>query len=447
MFHTSGVLFKNTFGTAEMRKIFAEERFIEWFLEAEAALARAEAKAGVIPESAAATISEKATLEHIDLDDIEENVAEIHLFTMAMIDAWKDQVGDAGEYIHWGATSQDISDMAFLLQLREGYEVIRRDLDEIRELLADLAETYADTPMIGRTHQVHAIPITFGLKAATWLDELNRHADRLVELEDRVFAIEFFGATGTLASIGEVGLEVQEHLADELEFSMADAAWFVSRDRLVELMDVLAGIAGTIGRFASHVLSLNREEINEVKEPLEAGKIGSSTMPHKRNPVKSEEALCLARLIDGHAGMMGELMRGADERDFSTWLPEFAVVPDTFLYTGRLLQHTKDILDGLIVNDDTMLENLGIHGSLVTSEAVMMGLADSVGRQTAHDIVHEHAMRALEEDVDFTELLKQDERVMNALSEKELGILTDPAEYTGVASRIAMRVADRTRGH
>lgn len=447
MYHTNGVLFKNTFGTPEMRGIFAEDRFIEHFLTVEAALARAEANAGVVPESAATEISEKASLEFIDLAEVEENVADIHLFTMSIIDAWKDQVGDAGEYIHWGATSQDISDMAFLLQLREGYEVVRRDLDAIRERLAELAETYAETPMIGRTHQVHAIPITFGLKAATWLDELNRHTERLAELEDRVFAIEFFGATGTLASIGEVGLEVQEHLARELGFSPADAAWYVSRDRLVELMDVLAGIAGTLGRFASHVLTLNREELREIEEPMEAGKIGSSTMPHKRNPVKSEETLCLARLIDGHAGMMGELMRGADERDFSTWLPEFAILPETFLYAGRLLDHSKSILEGLVVNEDRMRENLEIHGGLVTSEAVMMALAGSLGRQTAHDIVHEHAMRAFEEDADFEALLRADDRVMAAVSEDELDVLTDPAEYTGVAGQIARRVAHRARDH
>lgn len=447
MYHTAGVLFKNTFGTPEMRDIFSEERFIEHFLAVEAALARAEADAGLIPEAAAAEITEKATLDAVDLDDIESNVAEIHLFTMSIIDAWKDQVGDAGEYIHWGATSQDISDMAFLLQLREGYDVVRRDVDRIRERLADLAEDHASTPMIGRTHQVHAIPITFGLKAATWLDELNRHAERLDQLEDRVFAVEFFGATGTLASIGEPGLAVQDALAAELDLSRADAAWYVSRDRLVELMDVIAGIAGTLGRLASHVLTLNRDEIGEVEEPIESGKIGSSTMPHKRNPVKSEESLCLARLVDGHAGMMGELMRGADERDFSTWLPEFAIMPEAFLYSGRLLEHVQDVLAGLIVNEDRMRENLTHHGSLVTSEAVMMALADTVGRQTAHEIVHEHAMAAFEEGADFEALLRNDDRVMDALTAEELSTVTDPAEYTGLADRLARQVAARVTDH
>lgn len=445
MFHTDGVLFKNVFGTEEMREIVCEERFIERFLEVEAALARAEARAGLVPEQAAEEITEKASLDYVDFDDIEQNVADIHLFTMAIITAWKDQVGDAGEYIHWGATSQDISDMALLLQLREGCDVIRRDLEEIKVTLADLAEEYAETPMIGRTHHVHATPITFGLKVATWLDELDRHLERLDELRERVFVIQFFGATGTLASVGDPGLEVQEHLADELDLAVPDAAWYTARDRFAELLSALAMMAGLFGRIAQQVLLLNRPEFQEVHEPIPEGEVGSSTMPHKRNPVKSEETLALSRLVRGNAAIMNQLLLGFDERDASAWFAEFAIVPETVLYVSRMLAYTREILDGLVVNPDEMASNLELYGSLVTSEAVMMELADAVGRQTAHDIVYESAMRAIHEDVSFEECLREDERVTGALTDAEIERVTDPTAYTGLADRIATAVVGRSR--
>ncbi|MDY6818736.1 MAG: adenylosuccinate lyase [Halobacteriales archaeon] len=444
MYHTDGVLFKNAFGTPAMREIMSEARFVERFLDVEAALARAEADIGLIPEEAAAEITEKASLEYIDFDDIEQNVADIHLFTMAIIGAWKEQVGEAGEYIHWGATSQDISDTAMLLQLREGYEELMDDLTAIRSALAALAEEHADTPMIGRTHHMHAIPITFGLKAATWLDELDRGIDRLEAVEDRLFALEFFGATGTLASIGEPGLEVQERMADELDLDVPDVAWYAARDRFAELVSVLATIAGTLSRIARNVLMMNRPEFEEVKEPIAEGKVGSSTMPHKRNPVKSEETVALARLIRGHADVMQELMEPHDERDYSTWVAEFAVLPETFLYTSRMCAHMKTILEDLIVNPERMAENLEIYGSLVTSEAVMMALAERVGRQTAHDILHEAAMAAIDEGEDFAAALRDDDRVMEALSEEELADLTDPMAYTGVSAALTHRALDRT---
>lgn len=442
MFHVDGHLFKNVFGTPEMRGVFEEDRFVERFLEVEAALARAEARVGVIPEDAATEISARASLEYVDMDEVEANVEEIHLFTMAIIDAWKDEVGEAGEYIHWGATSQDISDTAMLLQVREGLGVVRRDLEAIGDILGELAVDHAETPMIGRTHHVHALPMTFGLKAATWLDEVERHLDRLDDLEDRLFDLQFFGAVGTLASLGEDGLAVQEALADELDLDVPNVAWYAARDRVAELVTTLAMIDATLGKVASQVLLYNRPEVGELAEPVAEGEIGSSTMPHKRNPVKSEESRMLSRLVRSHAGTMLEALGGYDERDASTWFAEFAVVPETFLYTSRILQYVHEVLADLVVDEDAMYENLHVHGGLVASEAVMMELADEVGRQTAHEILFATASEAIQTDRSFADCLKDDERVTAALSEERIDELTDPTNYTGLSASLARRAAD-----
>ena len=443
-FHTDGPVFEDLFGTPEMRAAFSEERFVERFLEVEAALARVQADVGMVPEWAAEELDAQASLEHVDLEAVSANVAEIHLFTMAIIEAWKDEVGDAGEYIHWGATSQDVSDMALLLQAREGLDLVRAALERVGDTLAALADEHAETPMIGRTHHVHAIPITFGLKAATWLDELGRHLDRLDELEERLFVVEFFGATGTLASVGEEGLAVQEGLAEELDLAVPDVAWYAARDRFTELLTTLGMVAATLGRVATGVLMLNRPLVGELAEPIGENEIGSSTMPHKRNPVKSEEAHMLARLVRSDAGLSFDLMEGHDERDASTWFAEFAVVPRAFLYTSRALANVEATLAGLGVDEGRMRENLGHFGGVIASERVMMALAERVGRQTAHDVVGEAAMAALDGEGSFADLLLADDRI--DLDAERVETLTDPETYTGVAAELTRRAVDSWRG-
>ena len=445
MFHTQGALFEDAFGTAEMREVFAEERYIEAFMESEAALARAEARAGLIPEKAAAGITETASLEYLDIDAVEQRVAEIDLFTVAIIETWKDAIGDAGEYIHWGATSQDIADTAMILLIREGFAIVERDLRAVRDELADLAAEHAETPIIGRTHHVHAIPTTFGLKAATWLDEVERGLNRLDELRERLFVIEFFGAVGTLASLGKSGLEVQEYLAEELELGVPRTAWFAARDRLAELTNVFATVASTLAKISRNVLMLGREEIGEVEEHVPEGMIGSSTMPHKRNPVRSERTVGLAAMIRGHAATMNAVTEAYDERDAGLWYVEYSVVPETFLYLSRALRNTTEVLDTLDVYPEAMSSNLNVHGGLVASEAVMMALAETIGRQSAHDIVGEAAMEALDSEDSFADCLRDDKRVTDALADEEIERLTDPTEYTGVADSLVERTIERTR--
>lgn len=441
--HADGALFKDLFGTGEMRSIFGEERFVERFLEVEAALSRAEAAEGLIPEWAAEELTDGATLEYVDFDEVESNVAEIHLFTMAVIEAWSDAVGEAGEYAHWGATSQDVSDTAMVLQVREGLSVVRRDLEAVADALSELVTAHAETPTVGRTHRVHALPTTVGLKAASWLDEVRRHLDRLDDLEDRLYVVEFFGAVGTLASLGEDGLAVQERLAAELDLAVPDVAWYAARDRFAELLGLLAMVTATLARVSKNVLALNRPVVGELREPVPDDEVGSSTMPHKRNPVRSEETVMLDRLVRAHAGTMHELMTGLDERDASTWLAEFAVVPEAFFYTSRALANVHETLAGLVVDAERTAENLDHFGSLLGSEAVMMDLAGEVGRQTAHDVVHEAAMAALsDESVDFAARVAADERAPASVTRERVAAAADPTGYTGVAARLARRTVE-----
>ncbi|MFB6133656.1 MAG: adenylosuccinate lyase family protein [Halanaeroarchaeum sp.] len=329
-----------------------------------------------------------------------------------------------------------------LLQIREGLDVVERDLDAIVDALERLTREHADTPMIGRTWHVHALPITFGLKTATWLDEIRRHRERLDDLRERLFSLQFFGAVGSLASLGEDGLAVQAALADELDLSVPDTAWFAARDRIGELVATLAMIASSLGKIAEQVLFANRPEVAELREPIPAGNIGSSTMPHKRNPFRTEEALMLSRLVRSHAGTAFELMGGDDERDGSTWFAEFAVVPEAFLYTSRILESVHEVLADLVVDPDAMRANLDVHGGLVTSEAVMMALAETVGRQKAHDIVHEAAGEAIDGQRSFAACLCDDERVESALGADRIERLTDPTTYTGLSERLARRTVE-----
>jgi len=445
MFHTDGRLFKNAFGTEAMRGVFDEASYVERFMEVEAALARAEADVGLVPEAAAGEITETASLEHLDLEAVERRIEEIDLFTVAIIETWKDAIGEHGEYIHWGATSQDIADTAMVLLIREGLDLLFEEVERVRKALRDLAAEHAETPMMGRTHHVHALPITFGLKAANWLDEVDRGLDRLEAAAERAMVVEFFGAVGSLASLGEPGLEVQERLADELGLDVPNTAWYASRDRTLELLNAFAALGGTLSRIARNVLVLNREEIGELKEPIPEGAVGSSTMPHKRNPVKSERTVGLASLLRGHANAATSLVEAHDERDAGLWYGEYALVPEAFLYLHRALRNTALTLEGLDVETDAMFENMSVHGGLPTSEAVMMALAESVGRVTAHDLVYEAAMEAVETERSFEDCLLDDERIAGELSAEAVAELTDPANYTGVSDAIARRTVEASR--
>lgn len=443
--HLDGPLFADKYGTPEGRAIFSQEGFVAAFLRVEGAIARAQASVDVIPSEAAETIAGHATRDAVDASDIEAKTAPGKIFSVAILDAWRETLPEsAAQYVQWGVTTQDVSDTAVVLQLREWLDGVFEDLDALRDRLADLAEAHRDTVAIGRTHYVHATPITWGLRFASWLDELDRRIARLRSVRNRVSVIQCFGATGTLASLGEDGLAIQEALADRLDLSVSDVAWFAARDRFAELTSALATAAGTLERIARQVLLFNRPEVGEAYEPVPEDAVGSSTMPHKRNPLRSEVAVAMAHRIRSRAAEMHARQPGYDERDYAAWVGEFGLLPEICLAFGRQARAVREVLNGLTVDEDAAEQNLHHHDGLVASEGVAMALAEHVGKEAAHRIVHEVATEARENGDSFAEILRDDDRVTDYLTDAEIETLTDPTAYTGFAGRLVDRVLSST---
>jgi len=434
------VLFKHNLASPEMRNIFNERSFIEKILKVEAALAEAEAELGIIPEKAAREIVEKASLEYIDLERVEQRVRSTGHFLMAIIESWREKIGESGEFTHWGVTTQDISDTAMMLLIREACSLILSDLVEIKNSLTILADKYKDTPMAGRTHCVHAVPMTFGFKAGVWLDEVSRHIERFKEIQKRLFVGNITGAVGTFAGFGPKGPEVQKLTLKKLGLEAPAICWHAARDRIAEFLNLLAIIASTLSKIANQVLILMRPEILEIEEPIPPGHVGSSTMPQKRNTFLSETSIALARIIRAYAHTMTESMETLDERNFSTWFVEFVIIPESCLFTSIILKNLKTILQKLEVHPENMERNLELTGGLINAEAVMMALAQKIGRQRAHSIVYDCAMKAQREKRPFIDVLLENKTITEHISKQDLKKLLDPASYTGLSSDIVKQL-------
>jgi 3-carboxy-cis,cis-muconate cycloisomerase len=433
------LFFQHLFATEEMRCIFADESLFQGWLDVEAALARAEARLGIIPHEAAREISQKALARHLDMAQLQRQIQVTGQIIVPLVRVLAAACeGDAGQYVHWGATTQDIMDTGVVLQLRQVHEIITRDLGAIRRILIDLARKHKHTPMPGRTYGQQALPITFGYKVAVWLAEVCRHIERLKECGPRLLVGQFAGATGTLASLGEKGLQVQVELMRELGLGVPDIAWHASRDRFAEFASLLSMICTTQAKIAKEIIALQKTEIAELEEPQRPGNVGSSTMPHKRNPMICEGIAAGAKLVraavqPAHEGMLHE-----HERD--TWWAEWAYLPEACMITGAILERSRYALGNLVVRPEAMRTNLSLTGGLIASEAVMLELAKKTGRQTAHDWVHELAMESISEGVAFRECLLGDPKVTQHLSEAELDALLDPGGYMGLSARFVDRV-------
>jgi 3-carboxy-cis,cis-muconate cycloisomerase len=433
------------FGTDALRRIFSDAHQLQCWLDFEAALARAEAAAGLIPAAAAAEITRAARAERIDLAALREGVNFTGHPLISMVrEVARLCEGDAGRYVHWGATTQDVTDTGLMLQAQAAHAVILADLRVLADELAALARRERDSLEPGRTHGQHATPITFGFKVAVWLDEVLRHVERLEQLTPRVFVGEFAGASTTLASIGAdpaKALAVQAQLMAELGLGVPAIGWHAARDRFAELGATLALVAGTMGRIAHEVVLLQKSEVMEVEEPHHHGKVGSSTMPHKRNPMASEAIMAQARLARSLVPALLESASMAEhERDWSSVHTEWSALPEICILTGAAVAQTADVVCGLLVYRDRMRENVDALYGLMLSEAVMLALGEHVGRQEAHDIVYEAAMAAFEQRRPLRDLLLADGRVTAHLTAMEIEALLDPAAYTGLAGVFVDRV-------
>ena len=436
-------VFGYLFSTDEMRNVFSDRAWVQKFLDMEAALAKAQGELGVIPKEKADIINEYAKAELLDLPLIGEYIKS-SITIVPVLKAFKKVLpDDAGEYVHWGATSQDVYDTALVLMERDAYEIIVRDMKECLKSALKLAKRYRDVPMAGRTHVVHAIPITFGYKAAVWADELGREIERLEGMKDRVFVGEMAGAVGTLASQAEKGLETQQRMFEILGLNVPTIAWHVARDNQAEFMSVLALCAGTLGRINHEIFSLQHTEILELEEPFFMGKVGSSTMPHKRNPAVLENVLALLRNVRGLAPTIVESMVSENERDWGCFISEWEAIPKACLLMAAALEKSKNILENLIVYEKHMERNLFAQKGLMMSECVMMHLATRLGRMTSHDVVYKACMEAYEKEIPLKDVLMQTKVVTDAFKEDEIDYMLDPHNYVGLAPTFVDRVLEK----
>lgn len=427
-------VFRDLFGTDEMRALFDDVALIQGWLDAESALARAEAVVGLVPTEAAAEITDKARAELLDAEQLRRGVAEANHPLVPVIRAFAAVCENgAGEYVHWGATTQDIMDTGMALQLRGAHALLLRRIDRLVTPLAHLAEQERHTVMAGRTHGQHALPITLGLKLAVFVDELLRHRERFLQLAPRLLVAQLAGAAGTLASLGEDAEGVQAEFCAQLGLGRSAVAWHTARDALAELAGVVSMTSATCERLAGEVILLQKTEVAELAEAHTSENVGSSTMPQKRNPMTSESVVAAARLARRSAALALEGMIGQHERDMGPWQAEWAWVPELCVNADAALVQAIAVVEGLRIDRERMRVNLRLTGGLVMAEAVMMRLAQTVGRQTAHDVVHELAMRSFEERREFAELLASDARVSRVIDPAELETLLDPGSYLGLA--------------
>ena len=427
------ILFRDAFGTPQMRAVFSDFALIARYVEVEVALARAEARCGVIPANAGEEIAARSDVNALDFDLLRRETDVVGYPILPLVHQLVKQCGEAGRYVHWGATTQDIMDTALVLQMREGLRIIEDDIAALRGILADLSRKYRDTPMAGRTHLQHALPVTFGYKTAIWLAMFDRHAERLAQLRPRVLVGQFAGAAGTLASLGDKGLEVQRALMQELGLGVPVSTWHVARDSLAELVNLFGLITGSLGKIALDVMIMASTEFGEVYEPFVPGRGASSTMPQKRNPISSELMLAACKGVRQHAGLMLDAMVQDFERATGPWHAEWRAIPESFVLTAGALNQAKFALRDLIVDEERMARNLNMSKGLIVAEAVMMHLAPMIGRQQAHDVVYASCRIVAEQRGTLAEVLANNPEVCKHFDRAALARLTDPANYLGAA--------------
>ena len=436
-------IFRDMFGAAAMRAVFSDEALLGRYVEVEVALAKAEAAAGIIPAEAAQAIAAKASAKGLDMARLKKETEVVGYPILPLVRQVAAQCGDAGRYLHWGATTQDIMDCASVLQVREGLRLVGEDIAALRQSLAALCHKHRDTVMAGRTHLQQALPVTLGHKAAVWLAMFQRHAKRLEELKPRVEVVQFGGAAGTLASLGGKGLEVRAALARELGLADPDVTWHVARDGLAEAVQFLALVTGSLAKIATDIMLLMTTEVAEIAEPFVSHRGGSSTMPQKRNPISSELMVAAHRIVRQSAGLMLDAMVADLERATGPWHLEWAAIPEAFIAASGSLGQARFVFDGLEVDEARMRKNLDMTGGLIVAEAVMMGLAPAIGRNEAHDIVYAACRAALQNGTTLeAELLKQ-KAVTDKLTHTDIARLVEPSGYLGTASQMVDKVLSR----
>lgn len=430
--------------SAAMRAVCDDGAFLQDMLDVEAALARAEAKTGVIPTAAAAPIAAACRAERFEIGALAEAATRAGNLAIPLVKALTAEVAksdaDAARYVHWGATSQDIIDTATMLMLRAAIDALLADLDRAIAGFASLAATHRNTAMVARTWLQHALPMPFGLKLAEYAAALHRSRARLRALRDNGLALQFGGAAGTLAALGDKGLAVSDALARELQLPLPDAPWHTHRDRIAEAASVMAILAGSCGKIARDVSLMMQTDVGEAFEPAGSGRGGSSTMPHKRNPVAAASALAAATMAPNLAATIFAAQVQEHERSAGPWHAEWPTLPTLLLVTSGALAAIVDIAEGLEVDAERMRANLDTTHGLIMAEAVTMALADKIGKSDAHHLIEDASRKAVASKRHLRDVLADDARVTAHLDAARLTKLFDPLAYQGASQALIDRL-------
>ena len=434
------------YGSDAMRAVFAERQWLQYMLDVEAALARVQARLGIVPAAAARAIARAARAENLDLKELAAGTRVTGYPVVALTRALARAAGPgAGGYVHWGATTQDVMDTALVLQMRAGLEIVETAIARVGRALVKQALKHRRAVMAGRTHLQHALPVTFGYKCAIWAAPLIDDVARLKQLRERALKVQFAGAVGTLASLGKQGRDVTEGLARELGLAAPVAPWHVSRDAVAETACALGIVCGSLAKFATDVVLLMQTEVAEVFEPHVPGRGGSSTMPQKRNPIACEYVLASARAAQALAPVALGAMAEDQERGTGPWQSELLALPQIFVLTAGALEHAATIAEGMAVDTARMRRNLDLTHGLIMAEAVMMALAPRIGRDAAHDAVERACARAIDRGMGLAEALGREPALKGKIGRQELARLADPRGYIGEAEAVVERVAARAK--
>lgn len=434
-------IFGDIFSDARMREVWSDENRTKKYLDIERALAKVQGELGIIPQEAADEIVRHCELSRIDWAKLKAKTEQIGYPIIAVVNQIVANCRDGlGEYCHWGATTQDITDTATVLQVREGLALVEQDLADISAALATLARTHRDTPIIGRSNLQQATPITFGYKMASILAGIERHRERLAQLKPRVLMGEFGGASGTLSSLEKGAMETQAALMKELGLAQPLISWHTVRDTIAEVGAFLGLVGGSLGKIAMDVKLLMQTEVAEVFEPFAPGRGSSSTMPQKRNPISCLYIHANVSVVRQHAAALMDAMVADHERSTGPWEIEWVVLPEIFCLLSGALKQAKFVLTGLEVDAAAMRRNIDITHGLVMSEAVMMGLGPSMGRERAHDLVYDLCREAIAKQTPLLEVLAVHPEISQHATRAQLESFCDPMNGLGQAGVMVDRV-------
>jgi len=438
--------YKDGWGTEEMRAIFSDRVRYQRWLDIEKSLSKAQAQLGIIPKYAAEEIIKKANIKILDLNRIKEGIVKTgHSLVPLLREVQRNCKGDAGEYIHYGPTTQDIEDTGASLEIKDAYKIIMRDLFELEKIILKLALKYKNFPMAGRTHNQQGLPITLGLKFATWAAEIRRDIERMKDMKKRTFVGMLHGGTGTMAGLGEKAFEIIGLVMKDIGLEVPEIGWGSSRDYFTEYILVTGIVAGTLGKISNEIYQLSRTEIGELSEPLPENYVGSSTMPHKKNAETSEFVVAMSKIVMNNCSLALQSMISEHERDTRSWRLDWHTIPENTILLSKMLQANIFLLKGLEIHEQKINKNLHLLKGMLFSEALMLYLGRKIGKQTAHHVIQNAVMESIAKNSNFKDLLLNIPEVKDHVTSEELDQIMDYDKHIGKSIELVKMVVHKSK--